>query len=424
MGPVHGAVDAGAGGGIPEAEQVGIIAIAALPGEGAEHLVLVVERLVQPGLDRVRITSADDRNLIIVASGGGKVRQRVQLEQRLGLVINEVRRNHVARQRHSGRREISSAFGRRRHQAGLRGGVAVADPLVADVDVRAGAGERQQVRNHQRTAQGRRALEVVIRRLRNLLAGQGKRAGIQARIAGRGAERDVVARAGAFARVAERRRLTEGRNRGVVHAAVEQQGIGSVLLGGFAFAESCRVGRGFQVGALETGLRALRRRRAVSLSVSLNVARGGALWRFRFRRWSSLGGLDLRRGLLRNGQPGTAGDRACYTRVAPGSRRRGLDFIHRQEFQLPLRTGGIRRDGDVLFDVREAEHLHANLPDTIGQIGKGIGALLIGHGHHLLVALRGRHGSAWDRQPAEFHLPVVFGGELYAGGQQQHHQSL
>jgi len=68
---------------------------------------------------------------------------------------------------------------------------------------------------------------------------------------------------------------------------------------------------------------------------------------------------------------------------------------------------GTRRNCHILSDGREPEHIDANRPHAVREIGKLVNALPIGDGRELFVALRRGDGGARNGQASEPHLSVV-----------------
>src|ERR1022692_4468312 len=241
-------------------------------------------------------------------------------------------------------------------------------------------------------------------------------------------DRGLIGRAEAPAIIAECRRLREWRSGSIVLAAVDQETIGSSLRvpgcggSGWGIGRGLRgIGRRIDTGPLETVLGAGgRSRRASGLPF---LGRGRLLAADRLR---GLRNARRRRSRLAGGGlAGSIGGRggSCSRGRGGGSRRLGsrggrLNLIERQQLQLPLRGGRIGRYTHVLLVRGKAEHLNLHRPDSLRQVGKGIGALLVGDGHEFLVALARRYGSARDGQAAELNLSVMF-----RGGQAEYRQT-
>ena len=304
-------------------------------------------------------------------------------------------RNQASRERQSvfgiedcaGLGKIPAALSQGRHEAGLRAGIAVSRPLVADKKIEAVPSD--EVRNSQRTAERRHTLQVVGGRLGRILPGEGKRACIQEGVVQNHADTGVVRRPAGPAVVAECLGLREWRGCAVVHASVDGEDIGGAATQvagndatGFVF-RLRGVAGGIQIRTLKTGLRASRLR-LLSLGFGLLP---------RLTGWES--GDRWRDGLL--------GDRWRRGRCC------SFDFIERQQFHIPFGAGHVRRDCHFLFHRKKTQHLDLNRPGPIRQARERVGALLIGDGQEFLIALSRRYGCAGKGQAAEFNLAMVLG---------------
>src|ERR1700732_2872162 len=164
---------------------------------------------------------ANDWNLVVIKRIRSHIRQRIEIQQSLGLRTDLARGNPVARKLQSGGgiedvdrlakrihlvRKISSTFGRVRYETRLRGGVSTPCPLVADKEHWT---VFQQMRNFQRPAQCPHPGNPVVSRLRYVLSAQRKGAGVQGRVVEDDSDSAVVQSFRAVAMVAERGELSK-----------------------------------------------------------------------------------------------------------------------------------------------------------------------------------------------------------------------
>ena len=280
--------------------------------------MLPVEHLVGAPLRVVLVTDAHQRNLVIVTRGLRKIRQRIELQQRLGLRRRPARRNGVPWKRLPtawiGNRlgKISVAHRLGWHQAGIRAVIAVARGLVVQEEL---ALPMEQMGNRERPAERRAGPQVVVCRLLRVLAGERIRPRVQRGIVQNETHVALVHRSDPFARIADGASLN-----GPAAAAAHHHGVGRSLI------EIARR------AAFVSHLRAqAARRRALAGCIHLGALKS----RLRPRRRSG-----LRRG---RGAPSRCG--------RPGFR---VDLLERQHPQLPNWAGGVWRHGHFLFDGGEA----------------------------------------------------------------------
>jgi hypothetical protein len=285
------------------------------------------------------MADAHQRNLVVVARGVWRIRQRIELQQRFGLRRRPAGGNRVPWKRQpiagieNRLRKISDAHRLGWHQAAIRAVIAVARCLVAHEELPL---PMEQVRNRERPAERRSGPQVVVRRFLRVLAGERIRPRVQSRIVQDEAQVALVPRSRPFARIADGASLNCP-----AAAAAHHHGVGRGLIE-IAHRLGCRLPRG---------------------------------------------GLRCRR-------------------CRPGFR---VNFLERQHLQIPNRAGGVWCHGHFLLDGGEAQHLHLNAPNAIGQAGKRIGALLVRHGDEFLVAPGRSDRGAWNRQAVEVDLSVMLG---------------
>ena len=406
----HGAIA------VHELEDVWAVRVGALVPECAVQRILRVECLVDARLHGVRAGRAHQRYLVVEACRRVEIRLRIEGHKLRGLGRDPRRRNRVAGKRRAvgrvgqlhrfaqqvqGLREIADALQRRRHQAGLRAGVAVARPLVGHEKVPAVGAE--QVRDGQRTAERPAEAQMVVGLPGGVLARDREAARVQQGVVHYRAQVAAIRRARAFAEVADGPLL-----HAVAHAAVHQQGIARAGAG-FVDARGSRIRRrrvrtrSVQIGALKIrlpiGRRSCRGRRC----------RLGSL--LRRHRWS-LRRLRCRsRCRARRRCRGRCRAHRRRRRCSRGHRRRRrrccLDLIQRQQLQFPLWTRRGWRDRHFILQRGETQHLHLQRPHPVRQVREFIDALRIGDRHQLLVALRSCHRRARHPQAREFHYAVV-----------------
>ena len=222
-------------GGVQESEDVGISLPRVLKCKVAVELILAIDAFVPTGIQAVLMSVADQRHLIVVSAGTREVRERIKVQQRLGLRADAARRNDVARKRRAGeridnrgddRRKVAHALRRRWHQRSPKGVVPVARPGIVDKEV---GTILEQVRNFQRAAEVSGPGEMVITGLGSILACYRKSARVPDGIIHEKAQAAVVERSRSVAVVAEGREQGEGRTGSVIHAAVDQQAIFGAL---------------------------------------------------------------------------------------------------------------------------------------------------------------------------------------------------
>ena len=173
------------------------------------------------------------RDLIVINVVVEEVRQRIEIDQRLGLrsdghdgASGVVR---VVRGVIDGEGKDAGALCKRGYETRRGDGDAVAGTLIAEEDVWAVA---QQPGNFEWATYGDAAGELVGRGLGCVEAGKRVRACVQGRVVYAREERDVVHRFSA-GRVAETRRERELRGSRVVDAAIDEQAIGGLRRGFF-----------------------------------------------------------------------------------------------------------------------------------------------------------------------------------------------
>ena len=243
------------------------------------------------------------RRLVVVAAAGVDVRRRVVVEERRRLRADPRRRNHVAGERHAGRRidelhrlaECVDASARNRRSA------PAASASARTACWRCGrqcAGTRETVRPVPDSAESsadRRTCPGSARRCSGLRraccpVNENGRAS-QRGVAEQDADAAVVERSRAAAVVAKRRQLRERRRRAVVDAAVDQKAVGGVAgpiarvaARGTRLARGRRSGRGVDRRALKAGARSGRRRRRAARGARgrLNAGDSGAV-----RSWAA-----------------------------------------------------------------------------------------------------------------------------------------
>ncbi len=158
--PIDARVDSERVGGVEEIEEARGIGTHALEGESPVDLVFETEGFVEARLQRVLMRGADERNLIVVSGARSEVRQWIEIEQGSRLRTDAAGWNSIAGEWQSsggienlrrGLGEIPATLGGIGHQTGLRSGVAVSRPLIADEDV---GTVLKKVRNAQRATEG------------------------------------------------------------------------------------------------------------------------------------------------------------------------------------------------------------------------------------------------------------------------------
>src|ERR1017187_4427037 len=97
------------------------------------------------------------------------------------------------------------------------------------------------------------------------------------------------------------------------------------------------------------------------------------------------------------------------------ARSPGLRPSSHKAGQIPFRRGRVEGDTDLIGELPEAQHLDLDRPRAVGQVGKGIPAILIRGGEQFLVAFTCRNCRAGDGESAGLDRAVVFRGHE-AGG--------
>ena len=237
----------------------------------------------------------------------------------------------------------------------------VTRPLVADEERRPAG---QQVRNLEGSAEGEHTGDAIVGSLRQVQPAERVGASIRGRVIVDDGEAAIVEAPAVVPSVAEGLVEREPRGRGVVDAAVHQEAIRRLLariLG--------RLGYFGRVLARGTG----------------------------------------RRRLLNQCRRGQRGQRSG------GKIRQLRDLVRRQQRQLPLCRCCVRGDSDFVVNSREALHVDLDLPYSVGQVGEGVEASLVGYGGELLCSLCHRDGCTRNRQATEGDLAVVCGSRSQAG---------
>ena len=126
----------------------------------------------------------------------------------------------------------------------------------------------------------------------------------------------------------------------------------------------------------------------------------------------SAGLAGVRRGRIRRRCHGAPAGAAA----GAGGAAAAVMALIEQELEIPFRRGRVEGDADLVGELGEAQHLDLDRPRTLGEVGEGIPAVLVGGGVELFVALgRGNRG-AGDGKSAGFDRAVVFGGHQAGDG--------
>src|SRR5580704_16127163 len=161
---MHSSIDSQHIRGVEKAEQVRAVSPRALKGKVAIDLILGINCLIETRLQRVLMRVANNWDLVVVARIPSNVRQRIEIQQRLGLWAewNGVAGEQQSRSRIEDLdglalrvqlvREIPGPLRQIWHQSGLRSGITASRPLVAHKKVRTFS---PNVRNSQRAAERR-----------------------------------------------------------------------------------------------------------------------------------------------------------------------------------------------------------------------------------------------------------------------------
>ena len=260
--------------------------------------------------------SVDDRYLIVVSRGIVEVWQGKQIQQRQSLRTDAALGDSVIGKRGAGERidhrrrssrKISRTLCDGRHAPAQRVGIAILNPLVAEIKRRSIVFE--DVRNLQRAAGIESPREMVIGLLGRVLAGQRVCTRVERRIINNDSGTPGIERSCVSPVIPERSKLRKRRRCSVVHSAVDQQTISGALI---------------QIVLAEIG-------------------EGAGLWRRlvgRRRRSSARGGGRIHFGSRR---------RCVY-----GVHNLGMNLRDRKHLQFEYGVRGIH----FLLDGSETRHLH------------------------------------------------------------------
>ncbi len=171
--PVDVGVDPESIGRIGETEQIGVAGPGALEVEAPIEFVFAADCLVQARLQRILMAAVENRHLVVIERIAGNVGQRIELQQGLRLRAD---RDHIAGKGQPGcgiededrlaegveqAGEVARPFRRGGDEAGLGLGDLVARPLVGHEESRP---VRQQMRNLERSAEGKDAGDAIVGR--------------------------------------------------------------------------------------------------------------------------------------------------------------------------------------------------------------------------------------------------------------------